>query len=454
MFKKILFSLFFISVIGCNAEQVEINENYQFVTVPANRNNPDESKTINIAYLRIPAVKQSGKPPVIFLQGGPGGSSLWWSNYWLNNQLRQKHDIILFDQRYTGFSQSYCSWVSDSLFELARKNISLDVEIAEIKKIAEKCRKEFISNGVDIKNISTKENIEDLEALRKEIKASKIILLGGSYGTRLGLKYLEKYQNHVSASILTSAFPPSVSLHNNFIENFESALEYLTRLCENDENCNSKYPDLLAVHTSNILSLKKAPIQINFNNRDFYVNAQDYLLNLQQMLYSSRSVQLLPKYIYSIQKKDKRTLASGISYIANGLSSFNSGAFWAYLTNEPKEQIITKNLYSKEPVSGISFFISDPAIFESWGSIYKNDSIEILREIKTRTLVANGGFDPITPTKYAKLIIENMPNSQLIEFPFDGHVVFNNCFFNLASKFLNNEKIDAKCSKNSPINFN
>ncbi|MFY0631430.1 MAG: alpha/beta fold hydrolase [Flavobacteriaceae bacterium] len=453
MLRRILFYLFLIPFIGCSAEQSQTNKDYQLFTVPYNRDNPDKSKTIAIAYKVIPALKQSGKPPIVFLQGGPGGSSLFWSSYWLNNPLREEHDIILFDQRYTGFSQSYCSWASESLLELARKDMSLQEEVSAIKEIAKRCRKEFIDNGIDIKTISTTENVEDLEALRKEIKADKMILLGGSYGTRLGLKYLQKYQENVSASILTGAFPPSVSLHNNLMENFESSLKYLVNLCENDENCNSKYSDLTAVHSANIASLQKSPFKVNFNNRDFYLNTQDYLLILQQMLYSKQTAQLIPKYIYSIQNKNQETIRIGISNTINAISGLNPGAFWGYLTNEPKEQIMTHKLYSKNRSSGFSFFIPNSDIFKSWGGIYNNDSIEFLKHIKTPTLMVNGNLDPITPTKDARLIVENMPNSQLLEFPFDGHGVFNNCFFNSVLKFLNNEEMDTKCSKNSPINF-
>nr|MBX2873207.1 alpha/beta hydrolase [Saprospiraceae bacterium] len=184
-------AIVFASLIGCNAitnEQQGGDIRYGKLTVPENRSNPD-SREIKIHYAVIKANKNLNRPPIVFIQGGPGGSSLSTVPFFANSPLHEKHDIILFDARGTGKSRAYCSDAGPKFLDVMAEDLSVEEEYQAVLDICEACKEELKENQVDLAGYNSKENAADLEALRIALGIDKWILFGGSYGTRLGLTY-------------------------------------------------------------------------------------------------------------------------------------------------------------------------------------------------------------------------------------------------------------------------
>jgi proline iminopeptidase len=101
----------------------------------------------------------STKPPLLLIHGGPGGGiqrgSIW---------LFKKFHVITFDQRGCGKSTPFGS----------------------------------------LKNNTTWDLVEDIEALRKHLGVEKWFISGGSWGTTLGLLYAETYPKCVKGMLLRS----------------------------------------------------------------------------------------------------------------------------------------------------------------------------------------------------------------------------------------------------------
>ncbi len=79
------------------------------MTVPENYAEPD-GRTIELFYLKLHSSSQSPAPdPLVYLAGGPGGAGsfdlsanpLLYQNL---NKIRERRDIIAYDQRGTGYS--------------------------------------------------------------------------------------------------------------------------------------------------------------------------------------------------------------------------------------------------------------------------------------------------------------------------------------------------------------
>ena len=79
------------------------------VVVPENYAKPD-GRTIELFYLKLHSSSQSPAPePLVYLAGGPGSSGSQRGGHepglYLNlNQIRERQDIIAYDQRGTGYS--------------------------------------------------------------------------------------------------------------------------------------------------------------------------------------------------------------------------------------------------------------------------------------------------------------------------------------------------------------
>jgi proline iminopeptidase len=101
--------------------------------------------------------------PIIYLHGGPGAACWPHHRRYIDPE---KYHLILFDQRGCGRSQP--------LGELAHN--------------------------------TTQGLIDDMETIRQKLNITRWVLLGGSWGTTLGLCYAKQYPQHVLAMLLRGIF--------------------------------------------------------------------------------------------------------------------------------------------------------------------------------------------------------------------------------------------------------
>eukprot|EP00475_Leptophrys_vorax_P020967 TRINITY_DN28719_c0_g1_i1.p1 TRINITY_DN28719_c0_g1~~TRINITY_DN28719_c0_g1_i1.p1 ORF type:complete len:364 (+),score=104.71 TRINITY_DN28719_c0_g1_i1:79-1092(+) len=110
--------------------------------------------------------EQCGNPsgnPVVVLHGGPGGGSEAYYRQFFNPD---KYRIVLFDQRGSGKSTPAASLEANTTWHL----------------------------------------VDDIEALRKELKIEKWCVFGGSWGSTLALAYAQTHPSAVKALILRGIF--------------------------------------------------------------------------------------------------------------------------------------------------------------------------------------------------------------------------------------------------------
>ena len=100
----------------CNCSEVGIDSswadssNVVCYQVPVSQNaNNDSSKKILMAVAVVKASGTSPLEPLLYLHGGPGISTLSNLKKYINSPawklIREKHDLVFFDYRGTGFSQ-------------------------------------------------------------------------------------------------------------------------------------------------------------------------------------------------------------------------------------------------------------------------------------------------------------------------------------------------------------
>jgi pimeloyl-ACP methyl ester carboxylesterase len=126
----------------------------------------DLSTGSHIAYRQIPALQPSRPDPVIFLHGGPGGGYVAFEQVAdaLSPLVREGYDVYIYDQIGGGLS----------------------------------------GRLTNIREYSLDRHITDLDYIRKQIKAEKMILIGESFGGVLAVNYIARYPGNVEKSILIS----------------------------------------------------------------------------------------------------------------------------------------------------------------------------------------------------------------------------------------------------------
>ncbi len=171
--------------------------------VPENRTSGNK-RNISIAYQRVKSTSKSPGAAIFLLAGGPGGS--WINTFPFEERFqevlfyRQFCDVILFDQRGAGESTPNLSCKGKRTIPL-NEPLTTETRKTAMRLVAVECRDYWLKKGVDLSAYNTDESARDLDDLRKALGYDKIILIGGSYGSHLGLHYLRKFPEAVYRAI-------------------------------------------------------------------------------------------------------------------------------------------------------------------------------------------------------------------------------------------------------------
>ncbi len=433
------------------------NTEYGFLEVPENRD-VKASRTIKLAYLVLKARNpNSGKEPILYLQGGPGGSTLFMANFWNDHELRSDRDIVLMDQRGTGASNAICTDLGDQLISILSKDLSAAGEHQELSKVIESCKENAEASGTDLSGYNSRENAADFEQLRQELGVTKWNVMGGSYGSRLGLTIMRDYPESVRSAILFSIFAPENDLYVNFISNFKQSLFRAFEKCGQEADCNARYPNLKERYFELLQKLETAPLSFEFRGESFVLNPQDVLLLTHQLLYQKNRIGFVPSFIEAMETGNEEVLNRALAPTVATSSLINIAMYLSVMTYEElpfnNSDAYAKDLQANpEFNTGPAFFNSDTRLMENWHSsrATAREDDAVVSDIPT--LVMNGYLDPITPSSNARQMIESLENSYFFEFQNEGHSFFNPCFFQICRSFLDQPESQpqASCVEENP----
>jgi pimeloyl-ACP methyl ester carboxylesterase len=197
-------------------------------------------------------VERTGKKgqAVFALAGGPGqGNSTVTESFNRDLPLPKDHYMVVFDQRGTGKSKAL------NCPELERETKRpLDVRAAD-------CAKRL---GPKRALYTTRDSVEDLEAVRQKVGDDKITLYGVSYGTKVAVAYALEYPQHVDRLILDSVVEPEGQSPFD-LTTFAAMPRVLRELCRSE--CAGVTPDLAADVQELARRLRAKPLKGPFVDR-------------------------------------------------------------------------------------------------------------------------------------------------------------------------------------------
>jgi pimeloyl-ACP methyl ester carboxylesterase len=429
-----------------------------YLTVPENRADP-EGATIDLAVAVLPATGMRPRnDPILYLEGGPGGSALADPDFWLESPLLTSRDVILLDQRGTGYSFPTLDCPEVDAFDAGE-----ETGYADTIEATAACRDRLTLDGVDLAQYNSAASAADVEDLRLALGVEQWNLYGVSYGTRLALTVMRDYPNGIRSVILDSVYPPNSNGYTEDPLNSITAIETLIEGCEQDAECDANFPDLMQRFYAVVEDLNTEPVEI-----DGVTTTGDDLVNfLFNSLYDSALIPYLPLVIFAAAEEDYEPW-SVLDQYANG-EEF--GAVRSAPAEEPRQDDeppvndadAQGMFYSVECNESVSFIDREEAeelveeyptaitegllegldemiaICELWGA-GEADTIEsdaVYSEIPT--LIVAGEYDPITPARWGQLSGETLPNSVYVEMQRGGHgVTFDDeCGARVVRAFLN-----------------
>ncbi|MEW5868392.1 MAG: alpha/beta fold hydrolase [Chloroflexota bacterium] len=383
--------------------------------------------------------------PLIYLSGGPGGSTLETLRYGYEEltapAFAAGRDLIVFDQRGVGRSRPAldCPQLEEYMLDLLERQLDgRPADQAETESLllseVSACRA-ALNQVADLGAYHSAASAADVEDLRLALGYEQVNLWGGSYGTRLALEVMRRYPHGLRSVVLDAVYPPDADLYLEAPANFRRSLERLFAACTANPVCQAAYPDLENFFYATVARLNASPVQRPLENPftgESYTAPMsgDTLLALTfQALYDSQLRFLLPGYIYAASQDDF-TFFDRLRGALFGMQSISSRgmmfsvqcheelAFSSYADFQAEMERYPElaGMYRNSILGGLAY-----RICPLWEAGQADSSANQPVSSDLPTLLMSGEFDPVTPPAWGRHAAESLSNGYFFEFPGLGH---------------------------------
>jgi pimeloyl-ACP methyl ester carboxylesterase len=409
--------------------------------------------TLHVAI--IPARLRAKDPdPIVVLAGGPGQGAIALGSQVmpLFNRLNDTKDIVLLDQRGTGYSHPLdCDDDTDSLQSL--------FEDAIPEKAVRDC---LAGLDADPRQYTTVTAIADLDEVLTRLGYDKVNLWGGSYGTRVGLEFLRRHPQRVRSLVLDGVAPAGMKLPLSFVADGNEALERLYADCAAEKRCAAMYPDLRNAIASLRSRLKRLPARVVIQDprtgerQPIVVNENVLLSGIFRPLYVAELASLLPFGVMAAADGDfNPLLAQNLEFADDVSENLSLGMHLSVICAEDVPRIEAGELeQASRSFFGRSLIDDFVRACRVWpkGKV-PADYYEPVRA-DAPVLILSGGIDPATPPRHGAMVARTLPNARHFVAPYLGHgVSMHGCAPRLVETFIRDgsaKALDGKCLERIP----
>lgn len=407
-----------------------------YVTVPENRSTPDGDK-VQLAV----AIFKSGQHdsyPVVRLEGGPGGSSLDnWAHYVTSQNYSSfvfNHDLIMFDQRGTGYSTPSlkCPETLQFQFDTLDKHLSAAASQQLQLQALRSCHDRLVRSGIDLNAFNPLENAADVHDLILALGYKQANLYGVSYGTRLALTTMRLFPSVIRSVVLDSVYPPQKN-RTSLPGAAQRVFNVLFQGCAAQAHCDQLYPHLDSVFYQLVTDLNANPAHFQATdattNKTYNVAmaGDDFVFLLFSALYATQIIPVLPKMIFQVRDHNY-ALLSVIYGVVEFDDTFSDGMFYSDECSEDWDFLTQNDILPA--MQGITPQIR-PAFQNDLQEEYDDCQLWHVQQSPAAqkqpvvsaipTLVLSDEYDPITPPANGKLAAQTLKNSYYFLFPGLGH---------------------------------
>jgi pimeloyl-ACP methyl ester carboxylesterase len=414
------------------------------LSVPEDRSDP-QSRTLRLPVAVFHPSGTAQPDPIVYLEGGPGGSALEFLNLKFGQQfeplLAAGRDLVIFDQRGVGYSKPDLD--CPEARELGLEMMDLEVDgtkiteeeaLARVDEALLACG-EDLAGSTDLADYHTTASAADVNDLRAALGYDQVNLWGTSYGTWLALEVLRSYPEAVRSVVLDSVLPPDVDLVTAAPGNGDRAFRLLYDACAADAACNAAYPDLHQVLLDTAKRLNETPAELQVTDPlagktyPVEVTGDDLVAMVFQFLYATEIIPSLPQIIYDASQGSFTVLTQLIGALIAQSTALSRGQQLSVLCHDeipfdsPQELEAALAQYPEmapsldDSILGRMGFRLCP----EWGAGQAGPELEQPVTSDVPTLVMSGQYDPITPPAWGQRAAETLTNGYFFEYPGVGH---------------------------------
>lgn len=405
--------------------------------VPEDRAAPDGRRiSLSLAYVSA-ATAEPEPDPVFFLAGGPGQSAQ--ESYpaladAFSDLLKRRH-ILLLDQRGTGGSHRLgCAQEEEG-----------DVADASIERAAEAARAclATLSETADVRHYTTADAVDDLDAVREAIGATRINLIGVSYGTRVAQQYLKAHPEAVRSLVLDGVVPDTLVLGQMHARNLEDALERQFARCTGLPACRDGLEDPMAHFHSLDAELRRQPRAVHYRDATTGAPAEAVFTHahlsglLRMYAYQPAIAATLPLLLSDLAQGQSDAAMAQAQMLLSGMDqSMAQGMGLAVMCSEDADELVPDPA-DAGTVLGAEFVQAIKAQCAVWPRGRRPADFREPIAGDTPVLLLSGEFDPVTPPRYGEEVAEKLRRARHLVLRGQGHNVLGaGCAPKLVARFI------------------
>lgn len=411
---------------GPNRQKLSIPGMAARLVVPEDPSKPEGAK-VDLAVFKLPATTPTPGAPIVYLHGGPGGSSLEHLESAdfraLFDAMRQQADVILLDQR--GCGKSLPTLLPVKAPRIQTATLTTRESFAEyLAHLSTVIRDRLVKEGHDPHQYTIVTSAEDLEALRQALGVEKINLFAHSYGTQLAQTFARAHPASVGRMVLVGSRGMDTS--RKLPADADAFLARIAELAKADATVGGKFPDLLATLDHVLAKVDRAPVAVEMEGSDgnFTLKVGGYALRFiiaKFYLNDPDNFKYLPKFLDELETGRKPwCLIYTLSQIIRG------GVSFAWFTTDAASGVtptraarIAQQARMARLRDSLNFPFPD--INRVWGMADLGDEFRAPVKTDIPTLFVAGTLDGITPLDQTREIMQGFSAARLLVVENGGH---------------------------------
>ena len=407
--------------------------------------NTRKGRILPLKVVVVPA--RSGRPlgAIFALAGGPGEAATDAAQWVPFSWESENHDVVLVDMRGTGTGHSLdCTvWApGEPLQNFFRTRVDRLLGCQqELRKVA------------DLSQYSTPSFLQDVDEVRAALGYDKIILRGGSYGSRAAMAYIKMFGPHVRMAILSGLAPFENRLDLYTPQDSQTALDGLFADCAAEPTCRTAYPDPAGdlAEVRKRLQRRPARVAVKLPTRgaaeEVVLTERWFSRLLAERLHGLEESRKIPWLLQRARAGDFTDLAQ--ERLADTELGKARGLRAAVLCNEDVARIGIEELERET-----SRAFTDLGMYDSlylcakWATTDLPPNYFSPFRSDVPTLMFSGDRDPLTAPRWGEVARRTLPNSVHVVVPAAHRFPRHPCMGNIGQQFLKSgrvEGLDTSC---------
>jgi pimeloyl-ACP methyl ester carboxylesterase len=400
---------------------------FGYVTVPENRSDPSNTRTIRLAVIIVPAQTASPAPdPVFYIVGGPGGSATLSSGgFPIFEKLNRTRDIVFVDPRGAGFS--------DPCLFMRRGG-------ATIGRFVTDNRAFFAGQGIDVAAFNTTEIAQDYEAVRVALvgNAQQINLVANSFGTFVAQEMLRRFPGSLRAVVMGGNSPATDPFLPTSLAIERDGIEALLTDVARTPAARRAFPSFRQRFYKLVDRLNANPVHLRLENRDtgrlqgVTIDGSEFLSTITEMLQCSQTLRYIPLMVRQLEQGNHAALVARFFAPREELRQDNPfGMYLSVLgtdfaapgyvraTTRGVLGVHNRTLVRTEGPTLVQL----AQLVVAWNVPYAPGTTRTLPQSSVPTFLMNGHMDAQTPVTGGATIAAGLSNATNYVYPRSGHAV-------------------------------